>query len=319
MYDNVDMILRKADAPNIDFLAEIPCRLINTIDHTHNRNGSTSVTGYLGSLKVNVKEHRVKISDSSICKWYLGDNFKTLTRNDTKLLFEKLSDELHLPMTIADIIRIDFATNLIMDHPFQVYKNHLGYKSHFKRFEQSRGLYYDNSINRKELTRQLLFYDKVAEYRSKGLQIPVEFEGLNVFRYELRYLKQILKQFNLTSLKAEKLYDETFFMKLLERWQSEYTRIKKINNKKPLNFSVINTVTALKDYALLDFIKTKGGESVFLKEIETAQKDLKIDKTQAFNLRRAIKEIGSSSLISYESNIITELDNKINGILNQFH
>ena len=133
MYDTVNMILKKSDAPNVDFLSEVPCRLRNKSEHVYSFDGSTSISGYLDDLKVKVKENQIIIANNSTSKWYYKNNFKTLARETTKLLFEKLSDELRLPMKKADITRLDLATNIIMVHPVQVYMHHLGVLSHYHR------------------------------------------------------------------------------------------------------------------------------------------------------------------------------------------
>lgn len=311
MYDTVDILLRKEDAPGINFLEEVSSKLQNTIVHSHLRNNSVSVTGYLGTLKVNVKEHRVKIFDNSICKWYLGDNFKTLTISDTKLLFEKLSDELGLPLTNADVTRVDFATNFIMDSPVPVYLHHLGNLSRFHRLEQSRGLYYNNSVNRKELLKQLVFYDKIADYKAKRLCIPPEFLDKNVLRYEYRFLKQLLKQLNVRSLKVENLYEEKYFQSFLDTWYKAYCNISKIRNKRPFSFSNFKSVSDFKNYCTYNYIHSCGGPNEFLKDVEIAQKADFINKSQAYKFREALKDIGSSTILSYESSILTELDKKI--------
>ena len=226
-----------------------------------------------------------------------------------------MSDELGLPMKTADVIRLDVATNIIVDHPVPVYLNHLGSLSRYQRSEQSRGLYYNNSVNKKERTRQLAFYDKIADYKAKKLQIPLEYQGKNVFRYELRFLKQLLKQFNLPFLKAEKLYEEKFFKYLVNRWHKEYEQINKIKNKKTLNFSIVNNVTKLKEQGLVFLIKDHGGETKFLKSIEMAQKQGKLDKTKAFKLKQAAKTVSNSKLYLSNSNVVAEIDNKINEVI----
>ncbi len=71
MYDNVDLILTKDYMPNTNFLKEIPAYIENVNEHNFS-NGMTSISGYLGNLKVYINNMSVKIKDSSICKYYLG-------------------------------------------------------------------------------------------------------------------------------------------------------------------------------------------------------------------------------------------------------
>jgi len=144
MYDNINMKLSIAEAKGIDFINDIP-GLLTRCSQTTFDNGSISISGYHGSLKVRVSEQAVKIQDSSLCKWFLGDNFQALTRGDVRRAVERLSDELHLPMNRANITRIDIAQNFIMNHEKDVYFNHLGALQYFQRYQQNNGLYYLNS------------------------------------------------------------------------------------------------------------------------------------------------------------------------------
>ncbi len=92
MYDNVDLLLSKECTPNTNFMSEIPVYLENISLHNFN-NGMTTISGYLGNLKVFVNEMSVKVKNSSLCKYYLGDNFQTLQRSDTaNIYFELLRD-----------------------------------------------------------------------------------------------------------------------------------------------------------------------------------------------------------------------------------
>ena len=305
MYDNIDINLKREQAGNIDLLAEIPMLLKNASEHYFNNGESVSISGYIDSLKVNVTDKRVKVSDSSLCKWYLPENFQTLTRGDTIRAFEKLSDILHLPMNKADVTRIDLAQGIIVKHETQVYYNHLGKLQYYNRLEQNRGLYYNNN------KRKLVFYDKVAEFKHKNLPVPEMYQNRNVLRYEMRYYRQLLKQFNLTELRAETLYNEKFYIDIINRWHTEYKNINKIRNTNNINYNMIKTKEQLKRQALLLLIHEQGGELEFYKKIAEAQAKGDLTKKQAFDLRNLIKKTGKSEIFTCESEVITELDKKI--------
>src|ERR1035438_207496 len=110
MYDNIDFKLSIEEAQGIDFLNVIPGRLSRQSE-TKFSDGAVSITGYLESAKIQVTAQAVKVKDTSLCKWFLGDNFQGLTRGDVRRAVERLSDELHLPMNRANITRIDIAQN----------------------------------------------------------------------------------------------------------------------------------------------------------------------------------------------------------------
>jgi hypothetical protein len=224
MYDNLELTVTKEQSPGTDFLQTIPQYLSIVSNRGENQFGKYA-TGYLGSLKVNISDSRVKIYDSSLCKYYLGDNFKTLTRGDTKLAIDKISDSLHLPFHLANVTRIDFANNLIMQYNEKIYYPYLGEAQYYNRLEQNNGLYYNN------LSRQLVFYGKGYEQRIKRQPIPEPYKGKNVLRFELRFRKQLRKQLNQTKITAGLLYDDTFYGNLVARWKNEYLAIQKINSK----------------------------------------------------------------------------------------
>ncbi len=305
MYDNIDLSLQREQAGCIDLLAEIPLLLEKTSEHSFNDGESVTISGFIDNLKVNVTEKRVKIIENSLCKWYLGENFQTLSRGDTKRAIEKMSDLIHLPMQKADVTRIDLAQNFIVKLETPVYYNHLGLLQYYSRLEQNRGLYYNNN------NRKLIFYDKVAEYKHKNLPVPEMYQNRNVLRYEMRFTRQLLKQFNTAHLRAEKLYDEQFYINIINRWYDEYKNINKIRNQNNIDFTMIDTKEKLKLQGVLLLIHQQGGEIEFYKSISEAQKKGELTKKQAFDLRNLIKEAGKSKLLTSESDVITELDKKI--------
>ncbi|MGE0018019.1 MAG: phage/plasmid replication protein, partial [Draconibacterium sp.] len=218
MFDNTDFNYNNTATPGINFLESIPQHLTKVTS-----NGITDfgeyVNGYLDSLKVKVTENRVIVKDSSICKYYLGDNFKTLSKGDYKRAIEKISDSLHLPFHLAHVTRIDFAQNFIMQHESNLYYPYLGESQYYKRLEQNNGLYYNNK------KRQLLFYGKVQEQKDKRQSIPELYQNRNVLRFELRFLHRLTNQFNQPEITAGLLYDENFYRDLVKRWKNEYFNI----------------------------------------------------------------------------------------------
>lgn len=306
MYDTIDFNLKSEFAGNIDLLAEVPLRLENSVEIKHINSNRVTVTGYIDSIKVNVTENRVKIIECSLPKWFLGDNFQTLTRGNTKEAIGKMSDLLHLPIHKADINRIDIAQNFIVKHETDVYYNHLGLLPDFNRLEQNKGIYYNNNNNK-----ILVFYDKIADYKHKNLHIPEMYQNRNVLRYEIRFKKQLLKVFNLPQLRAELLYNEQFYIDIINKWHEAYKNIHKIRNSNNIDYTMIKTKEQLKTQGLLLLIQEQGGELEFYKNIAEAQKKAELTNKQAYDLRNLIKDASKSNLLTCESDVITELDKKV--------
>jgi hypothetical protein len=303
MYDNVDLVLTRDHAGNIDLLAEVPCRLQNVKPGTHD--GNNYANGYIGSLKVKVTANRVSVYDSSLCKWYFGENFQTLSRGDTKRAIEKLSDVLCLPMQMAYLNRVDLAQNFILKYDPDVYFNHLGTLQYFTRLPQNKGLYYNGN------NKQLVFYKKVDEYLDKKLPVPVFYQNRNVLRYEMRFTGRLLSQFNVPELRAEMLYDERFYMNIINRWHEHYKTINKIRETNIIDYTMIKTKEQLKTQAVLFLVDMQGGELEFLNKLDEAQKKGELTKKQKFDLKTLITDACKSKVLTTESDVITELDKKI--------
>lgn len=303
MYDNIDLKLDSVEAPGVDLLNDIPGRLTRP-NMTTFSDGAVSISGYLDSLKVRVSKQGVKIKDSSLCKWYLGDNFQGLSRGDTRLAIEKLSDSLLLPMDRATVTRIDVAANLIMQHEKSVYFNHLGALQHFKRLEQPNGLYYSNTL------KTLLLYEKVHEQKDKGQAVPDMYQGREVIRYEQRYKRRLLQCFNRPELRSSSLYDPAFYIDLVNRWRGDYDRIKKLNDIQ-IDYSMIKTKREQALQAILFYIQERGGETKVLEEIKEAQTKGELSKKQAYDLRQQVEEACKCDMMTARSEAIEELDKKV--------
>jgi hypothetical protein len=303
MYDNIDLKLGMEEAPGIDLLNVIPARLTRSSVTTF-ADGAVSITGFLGSMKVRVSAQAVKVIDTSLCKWYLGDNFQGMSRGDTKRAVEKLSDLLLLPMERAAVTRIDVAQNFIMRHEKAVYFDHLGGLQYFNRFQQNNGLYYSNT------NKTLLFYEKVHEQTDKGQPIPAMYQGRQVLRYEQRYKKRLLQCFNLPELRASLLYDPVFYTDIVNRWKSEYEKIKKINDIQ-INYSMIKTKKDQANQALLYYVTQRGGEMNVINEIREAYKRGELTKKQAHDLRQQVEEACRAEAMTASSDVILELDKKV--------
>ncbi|MCX6252778.1 MAG: hypothetical protein NTX61_18740 [Bacteroidetes bacterium] len=303
MYDNINMKLTIDEVKGVDLLNDIP-GLLTKCSQTVFDNGSISIVGYHGTLKVKVSEQAVKIQDSSLCKWFLGDNFQGLTRGDVRRAVEKLSDELHLPMNLADITRIDIAQNFIMNYEKDIYFNHLGALQYFQRYQQNNGLYYSNG------NKTLLFYEKVHEQTVKGQPIPAMYQGRQLLRYEQRYKKRLLQCFNRPEMKASTLYDPVFYTDIVNRWKSDYEKIKKINDIQ-INYSMVKTKKEQAYQAILFYVSQRGGELQVTNEIKEAYKRGELSKKQAYDLRQQVEEACRSKALTSSSDVIQELDKKV--------
>lgn len=303
MFDTIFAGLTQCEVQGIDFLDETPCYLENVAEHIYG--DDVIITGNVGNLKVCLNRFQVKVKDGSICKWYLGSNFQTMSRKDTQRAFEKLSDIIHLPMGKAIITRIDVAQNFITRYPPEVYFNHLGTLRYATRLQEPNGIYYSRTGGR------LAFYNKCKEQRNKGGDVPELYEGKNVLRYEQRYTKRIARQFNVQEIRGSMLYDETFYIDVVKRWGKDYRDIQKVNDIS-INFEVMKTKQQLYRMGVLSWVNQNGGQLNVLAQISEAQKRGELTKKQAYDLRLTINDVCQiREGLTAPNEAIQELDKKV--------
>lgn len=303
MFDSVNFRLTRSDYDRADFLSEVPCYITDVSEHHYS--SGVVVTGSLGNLKVSCNEYQIKVKDGSLCKWYLGDNLQTMGRKDTERAVEKLSDLLHLPMSKAQVTRIDVSQNFIMKHPPKVYLNHLGAMKNAARLEEPNTLYY------RKQDYGLCFYDKAREQKAKREPLPELYANKNVLRYEQRYTGRLAKHLGVPEVRASMLYDEAFYIDLLNRWRDDYKAIQKINDVQ-LNFECMRNKKDLNRMGVLSLVESVGGLNAMMNQIAEAQQQGKLNRKQAFDLRQAVNDACAvKDGLVVENEAIAELNKKI--------
>ena len=86
------------------------------------------------------------------------------------------------------------------------------------------------------------------------------------------------------------LYDEAFYIGLLNRWKEAYKAIQKINDVS-LNFQAMKNKQQLYKMGVLSLIEQAGGQLQMIEQINEAQKRGELSKKQAFDLRQAINRL----------------------------
>lgn len=306
MFDTVNLRITRGEVAGVDFLSEIPCYLDGDSIAIHSFSDGEVVTGTLGNLKVSLNAYQVRVKDGSLCKWYLGNNFQSMGRKDTQRAIEKLSDTLHLPIDKATVTRLDIAQNLVVKHPTGVYLNHLGLLKNATRLAEPNGIYYDIKGQR------IAFYDKNREQKTKHEQIPELYEGRNVLRYEQRYTQRVARQLNVLEVKGAMLYDEAFYITLLNKWRDSYKDIQKINDVS-INFQAMKTKQNLYRMGVLSLIEQMGGQIAMMEQIAEAQKRGELSRKQAYDLKQAVQDACTlRDGLTIPNEAIAELDKKVN-------
>lgn len=306
MFDTVFFSLTNADANGVDFLEDLP-RFLDNVG-VHDYRGFTFVSGSLNGLKVTANACRVKVGGGSLCKFLLGDNYSTMGRRDTQQAVEKLSDSLHLPMDKANVTRMDVAQNFIMKHPVTVYLNHLGALRYADRLEEPNGLYYRLNGG------CLCLYDKNREQKSKNGAISDLYTGRNVLRYERRFIQRVAVRFRVQEVTGAMLYDEAFYIQVLNAWKADYQAIQKINDiDTTLNFQMMKTVRQFHRAGVLSLIEKAGGQTQMLNRIREAQQRGELTKKQALDFRKVVNEACQvkEGCLTAQNEAAKELDAKV--------
>ena len=301
MYDTINLWLPIDRAGSMD-LSRTMQNLSGITEH-QKKDDEVYYSGYLKNYKVSISGQGVSLK-GSIAKYFLPDNFHTLTRSDSARAFEMMADELYLPIERAKVNRIDFAQNLLMDFEPEAYYNYLGECQHYNRLPQAKSLYYTNGL------RQKLFYNKIAEGKAKGLSLPDVWNGQNVLRYEMRFTSRLPKQFNQAEITASSLSDEKFYMAIFDKWLAEYEAINKLHS---INFN-LSDMNSPKDFwkqVNLMAINMIGQDRI-MQEIENMRHQKAFDKPEYYSrLKKEIKELCKTPDLTTSSDLVAELDKKI--------
>ena len=305
MYDTTNGKLPVELINDCGYFKRVPTLLQNCKELYNHETCETSFTGKFGNLNFNVSKSGVAFN-GSICKLYLGNNVETMTRQDTQRAFEYLEEELSLPLRNSKLSRIDFSNNLDVTHLPQTYYTLLGNSKGLKRLIQPASLQYVNG------SKTLLFYNKVAECKDKRQVIPEVWTNKNILRYELRYTKRLPKHFNTDSVKVSDLYNEEFYMAMVDRWHNEYEKITK--NGIIIDDMDLENLKTPKDYfyqLALMMIKEKGLQST-LDGVDQLKAISHFDRPEYYSrLKRDIRNLCTDEKTSSKSPLILELDKKI--------
>jgi len=223
--------------------------------------------------------------NSSICKFYLGNNFETMTLKQFNEAMDAISFRLgDINIRNAIVCSIDLATNFNMTYEPCVYNSCFVSLSRYQKGEINGNLYFK--------TRDIVinFYDKKKEYRQKRYKIPDKFkDAKNVFRYEIRFKKGLKKKFG-RKIEVKDLCNPVFFKELVNLWKVSYLKIGKQN---PIVFNSETktcSTSDFKNYFLFKGMESTGGINCVYKMIESSKKTGGINKDNASYLKKVTKK-----------------------------
>ena len=285
-------------------LLKIP-DLMTTI---HKIDDTVTYKGHIGgNYRIVLNEKGVKLY-GSLPKYFNSHNFDSLNITDTKRAIEKLSDDLLLPVAKSKVSRLDIIPqNIITTYQPQNYYPYFTTSKYFQKIVHQKSIEYRNHKKSK------ILYDKTAQAKSKRENIPTHWTNKNLLRYELRLMNRLPTQFNMQEVKASDLYSEKFQILCLNKWHEEFKSINTLNTISN-NMDNIKNPSDVMQYIAFMGLSSMGYENAlkfvdFLKEKETMSNKEAYSRTKA-----KIKQLAKSKNITEQSELITELNVKVDEI-----
>ena len=251
---------------------------------------------WIKNIRVSISRSGVSIS-GSLCKYYNGNNYVSMTRKQVWLCIQSLQVVLGLYLQNAIVRRIDFGCCLIMNAKPENYFTGLGTCGKYKSWQRGGSLYYETGY------KSLIFYDKNSELMSHRYPILPEEMYSNTLRYEIKIKRQINYQLNREQVLVKDLYDESFYNEMIMRWANEYELIHKNRNVGPMMDNL--TCKDGLEYTLASLMILQGTNNV-TRLINTVK-----DKFTQGSYARFLKKLKSLKFLSKESDLIAELNEKI--------
>jgi hypothetical protein len=282
--------------------------LTDGAEHRSNLRGYT-VTGKSGDYSVLLTDAGISLK-GSLPKFLLPTNIHTLSRAGACQAVEKLSNTLHLPMKDAKVTRIDVSTVLIVDRPPSDYYPFLGNKPRYERLQATSDTLYYNTNKR-----QLIFYNKLAEAKAKGVNIPATFLGENLLRLEARFTERLPKQFNLPMVTGTTLTDERFYTGMVKRWGDEYFSINKLKSTSVMDTSSIKTPKDAKDILFSYLLQNTEAGFVegFIADLKA--KNTYTDPKYYTRTKDELEKLINAKIKAEKSDLINELDTAVREVL----
>lgn len=182
--------------------------------------GVSYIVGHVAGYRVYADSEQVRLS-GSIAKFVQGENVSTPTRRQVSEGVGCLSDAIHLNIGRAEVVRLDIA------HTFDIPAAPAAYIGKLSnRAEMERVSIGENTLYFVSKGRALCLYDKRAEMRHRGQEMPPAWAGCQyLLRYELRLSGSVAQQIGARKLTAQDITKPQQWAQLVNLWAGEYRSI----------------------------------------------------------------------------------------------
>ena len=264
--------------------------------------GMPVIKGKIRNLQVRITKSSFKI-EGSIHVFCKGNNLEPMTFKEFVQSIDHLQSIIKLPIDDARVARLDFSGNMILKHSVEAYLSYFGDKSRYKKQIMNNGIMYSTE------EKVLVFYNKIKSPKNKKGEIPEYWLNKNVLRFEIRFLRKLGKSFNVSELTVKKLQDPKFFNQLCHLWRQEFKSIA-MHMETHIGLNPTGSKTKLLEQLSIKQIQQIGYDN-FLNEITSWQLAGKINKKEAYDFRKFVKQNASEKYPLAENELIQELNQKI--------
>lgn len=215
-------------------------------------------------------------------------------------------------MQKANVRALEFGDWMPVNFPVAEYLKRGGGYPRLERFQfKAETLYYWH--RGKNQPKTLCLYDKRADAKAKGYELPQGFDGYNLLKYELRLNGTIGKQLKWGGVTGETLYDKGFYKRLSQTYRQEFLKIKKLPQPNSRISESIKSVGNAADALFSRLIRQSGVEVIDLYIEELKSQHAFADRANYSRLRSKLSTIANKTSIM-EDTLISEMDN---GIINR--
>ena len=253
----------------------------------------------------------------SIPKFINGNNFQGITSHQIIKVFDSLSNVIGTDMYQGTVTRLDYASNLFLEHSPKLYIPFFGDSHKFKRGIYETSVCYTGNRGQ---SRYKTLEDKTAWAKDTRNKIPEAFHDRHIMRYENR-LKSANRIAHVLDLGTNKptlkdILTVDSRIKIHDDWKRQYENINKQNNiidpTKYMQKDYYSPSEVLKCYVLI-LIQIIGDDPFreFKKFIVEEQKMGigQIGSNNLFKLNKMIKKM--TQWVRNDNDMIREIDNAV--------
>lgn len=295
MYDTVKFTIEGVERTP-EKLASLGACLTN-VYHTYSEEAGNSVKGRLKNLRVSLNSYGLVVQ-GSIPKYLFGENFSSVTLDDTRNFLQTISEILSEDMLQAKVTQMDIASTVETKFTPSRYYPYFGNVRRMKRLMMA-----DESILWKHNSREIQFYDKLAEAKNNKGCVPLKWQGRNALRLELRYRTNLKSQFSGSTIRGKDLINPDFFyQEVVKRWYQSYLSIEKISDRS-LDFDCVKTSRQAKEH--LAKVAVSLVDQTHLQEIHAEIKRYSTREAGRFNVFvKGAQGTGKESGLLLEVNLL---------------